>query len=178
MRRIVKINVSNSIKSLKLIFLEDRFEKLDVFFTQIVFLGGIYMCSSVYFIDKQSNEEYIKYFLPFVILFLLYCIYRKAIEKKLTEINTIFDTKTNREILLNFFKDKDYEVSRDSKECLILNQGGYLLSQTISTVILISDNKIYFTILKQGFRMDPPVLYSHITLKKELENYFASITKK
>jgi hypothetical protein len=172
MRRILKINVSKSIKDRRLIFSESRYEKLDQFFTYITFLFGIYILVSIYFVEKQPLNEFLKYSIPLIILFLIYCIYRKIIEKKLIEINTDFDKETNTIILLNFAKNKNYEVFRESKEILIFNESGYLLSKTISSIFLVCDNKIYFTILKQGFRMDPPTLFSHITIKKELKNYF------
>ena len=175
MRRIVKIEIDKSIKSRTLIFSEDWYEKANQIAAYFVFALGIYICGSVYFEKMTANDEFIKYISPIGIVFFIYCIYRKVVEKKLTIINTSFNTETSHKFLLKFAQSKSYEISRESKQCLIFNDNGYILSQTISMVLLICDNKIYFTILKQGFRMDPPVLFSHISLKKELENYFANI---
>jgi hypothetical protein len=172
MRRIVKINISKSIKDEKLIFFESWPEKLDLLFTYAFFIFGVYILASIYFTKKQPLDTFLKYLIPLIILFIIYCIYRKIAENKLIEIKTNFDKKTNVKILLDFAKNKKYEVFRESKECLIFNENGYILSNTTSIVFLICENKIYFTILKQGFRIDPPVLFSHFTVKKELKKYF------
>ena len=173
MRNIVNINIAKSIELGKLTFSEngtDKFAKLISYFTLIF---AIYICYSTYYFESQANKELIIYLIVVPIAFLLYSIYRLAIEKKLLEVKTNFNAETNRKILLEFAKKNDYQISKDSNECLILNKDGYIVSRIISLVIIIQDNKLYLTILKDGFKFNAPTLYSHISTKNELEKYFA-----
>lgn len=176
MRKIVNINITKSIKLGKLSFSEDgtdKFAKLISYFTLIL---AIYICCSTYYFEIQSNKELIIYLIVVLIVFLLYCIYRLAIEKTILEVKTNFNIETNRKMLLDFARKNDYQVSKDSNECLILNKDGYIFSKIISLVIIIQDNKLYLTILKDGFKFNVPTLFSHISTKNELEKYFADFT--
>lgn len=173
MGQIIKVDESKKFK--KLIFAGNRSTSLDDLFTYTAFLFGLYLFGSIYFVEKLSVNDFLSYLLPLPISFLCYAFYRKIIEKKLLLINTKFSKKTNRKILVDFAKCKSYNVLNEGKGYLIWEERGAVFSHTILTYVIIDEEQIYFTRLKKGYRIDPPVLFSHLKLKSELQWYFNSI---
>lgn len=176
MRKIVKIDIPKSIKQEKLLFEEAWFDKLQSIALYIFFSFAIILFSSIYGVKStNSNEEFYKYLSAFGIILFAYIIYRKATEKKLFVQKSNFEQEKNNQILLQFAKEKSLEIYRQSKECLIFNREKDDLNTNYkkSMIFLLDENKIYFTIIQDGYRLNLPVLLSHYFLKKDIKKLFS-----
>ena len=125
---------------------------------------------------NSSNNRAIGFVIfPLIILFGLYGLYRKLSEKKLIGINTSLPRHKNKENLLEFLKLNGYEVSRESKEIVIVNVEDILSFNKLWTktiTFIVDDRRIYFTIVKNHTKLNPPVFFSHWSLKADLKKYF------
>lgn len=181
MRRIVKINIEESVSQNKLIFQEEWLDKFDRFVVYVFFSGFIiYPALTIFEADfNNPNDKFISLtILPLCILFGLYVVYRKATEKLLFTLTTPFDRQKNKQILLNYADKQQLEVYRKSNDCLILNEslGDFNPSHKKSMVFILKDNQVFFTILKDQFKLNLPTLTSHLYLKHDLKKLFTSQT--
>lgn len=174
MRHIVKVNIEQSVNKQKLVFEEEWSDKIDRVAIYIFFSGFIiYPLLLIFKADfSNSNDKFFSLtILPVFVLFGCYVIYRKATEKLLFKIITDFDKQKNREILLDYADKVKLEIHRKSNDLLIFNEtiGDFNTSHKKSIVLIIKDNIVFFTILKDQFRLNLPTLTSHIFLKNDLK---------
>lgn len=177
MRRIAKINIDQSVSRQKLIFEEEWLDKFDRIVIYL-FLSGLVIYPILIIMAADFNNKNDKIFsltfLPLVILFGIYVIYRKATEKLLFKINTPFDRQKNRQILLEYADKKQFEIYRRSNDCLIFNESisDFNPRYKKSMVFIVKNNVVYFTILKEQFKLNLPTLTSHLFLKSDLKKMF------
>ncbi len=174
MKRISKINIDQSVSRQKLVFEEEWLDKFDRIIVYLFFSGlVVYPILTIMVADFNNKND--KFFslaiLPLVILFGLYVIYRKATEKLLFKINTPFNRQKNRQILLDYADKQQFEIYRKSNDCLIFNEsiGDFNPRYKKSMVFIVKDNVIFFTILKEQFKLNLPTLTSHLFLKSDLK---------
>ena len=113
-----------------------------------------------------------RYYIVFILsLISLYIIYRKATEKNLTEIITKSDLEKNKEIVNNYCSSLGFEKYRYSKNLIIYNSNnafGWGSNHHVSRIFIFKENRIYFTMIKDGFKLNAPVLFSQFILKNDL----------
>ena len=174
MRRIAKINIDQSVSLQKLVFEEEWLDKFDRIVIYLFFSGlVVYPILSIMGADFNNNNDklFSLVIFPLVILFGLYVIYRKATEKILFKINTPFDWQKNRLILLEYAVKQQFEIYRKSNNCLIFNESisDFNPRYKKSMIFIVKDNVIFFTILKEQFKLNLPTLTSHLYLKSDLK---------
>ena len=173
MRNLKALNTEKSIESSKLVFDEtwvDKFEKWGLY---LLCFYVFVLPFTIFFdpyrdINKTGNEYYIVFFLSIIST---YIFYRKATEKKLTEIIGKSDIDKNKELVNNYCSELGYEKYRNSKILLIYNSEnlfGWGSQHQVSRIFMFKENKIYFTIIKDGFKLNFPVLFSQFILKNDL----------
>ncbi|CAM3586677.1 hypothetical protein FSS13T_22600 [Flavobacterium saliperosum S13] len=174
MRQLKNLNVHKSINTKSLIFEENFGDKLDritiyLFFTYFGIMPYLYA-------DFSKDNQNIYYFISSLLsLFCLYVVYRKATEKNLNKIETFNSLEINREIINNYCKQKGYQKQRNSNNILIyIEENPYTLSNSYHTsrIFLLDNNDVYFTIIKDNFRLNIPVLISQIILKSDMKKIF------
>ena len=77
--------------------------------------------------------------------------------------------------MLEFLKQKGYEVFTESKDIIIVNVEESLSFNNLWTktiTFITDDRKIYFTMVKNYPKINPPVFFSHWSLKADLKKYF------
>ncbi|NNV57257.1 hypothetical protein [Limnovirga soli] len=125
---------------------------------------------------NNSNDRALAFVLfPLIILFGLFGLFRKLIEKKLIVIETSSPRHTNKKHLLEFLKLNGYEVFGESKEVIIVSfeeNLSYDNRWTKTITFIIDDGRIYFTMVKNYPKVNPPVFFSHWSLKADLKKYF------
>ena len=181
MRRIIKINIDESVSRHELIFEEEWLDKFDRLVVYIFFSGLIiYPALTMFEADfNNPNDKFISLtILSLCMLFGLYVVYRKATEKLLFALTTPFDRQKNRKILLDFADKQQLEVYRKSNDCLILNEsiGDFNPSYKKSMIFILKDNLVLFTILKDQYKLNVPTLTSHIFLKYDLKKIFKKVS--
>jgi hypothetical protein len=165
-----------------LIIKRDWLDKIDAITDKIVFssllisfVGCLFL---IYFQGeiKNSSEKAISYVVfPIAILFGLYSLFRKITENRLTSFTTDFAGPRNKELLLIFLEQKGYDSVSGNKEVVITDVEETLSFNKIwkkTITFIVADNKIYFNIVKKYPVLNPPVLFTHLFLKRDLKKYF------
>jgi len=162
----------------------DWLDKIDTITDKVVFsfliLAFVGSLSLIYFQGetKNSNEKAIGYVIfPIVILFGLYSLIRKTTENRLICIKTPFAGHRNKEFLLDFMRQNGYDFVRGSKEVIIADVEESISFNKIwkkTVTFIIADNKLYFNIVKKYPILNPPVLFTHLFLKRDLKKYFVN----
>ncbi len=174
MRNLKELNVTESIRRKKLIFTEDFCDHFDKIIVYLFFGWGLLLPFLIFLNPHESSEKnnfgyYLIFFLSF---FCGYTIYRKATEKKLTEIESKFDLKKNKELINEYCKKMMFESYRNSYNIIIYNSTSsfeFNPNYKTSRIFLFDDKKIYFTMIKENRRLNIPVLFSQIILKYNIK---------
>jgi hypothetical protein len=176
MRQLKNLDISKSIESKKLIFEEGWFDKFDTFTNYFAFLALI--CFSVVCFKEldSSRDNGLEYFiLSLVFCFSLYMAYCKFTEKHLKEIEFTIHKEEAKQRILEYGKKYNYRISKISNNLIFLNEPINDLSPgncEKTTIIFFKENSIFYTLIREGFKLNGPVLISqHITrmdLKKLL----------
>ena len=174
MRNLKDINVTESIRSKELIFTEDFSDYFDKIILYLFFGCGFILPFFIYFNPHDSSDKNkFEYYLIFILsVFCGYTIYRKLREKKLTEIESKYDLKKNKELVNEYCKKMGYKNNRNSYNIIIYNSTSSFEFNTnyeTSRIFLFDDKKIYVTMLKENRRLNVPVLFSQIILKCDIK---------
>ena len=124
-------------------------------------------------LSRNSKETGIEYYLLFILcVFFGYSFYRKATEKQLTEIKSKFEIEQNRKLINNYCAEKGFEKYRNSINIIIYNSENDLSFNSnykISRIFLLDNHSIYITMIKENHKLNIPVLFSQIFLRKDIE---------
>ena len=115
--------------------------------------------------------------LPLLVLFGLYTLYRKISEAELIKIQTSFPQHKNKKDLLVFLQQKGYQITGESNEIVVVTGEEELSCNkrwTKTITFIISDNNIYFNIVKNHPSINPPVFFTHLFLKRDLRKLFSA----
>ncbi|MET3025406.1 hypothetical protein ABXT06_01900 [Flavobacterium sp. UW10123] len=175
MRRLKNLNIRKSIEQRKLVFSENWFDKFDTITIYMFFSWGFIMPFLVYFNPyRDYSKTGIEFYLLFIFsFFCAFTIYRKAIEKKLTKIVSKYDTGKNKGIIIEYCESKGFEKHKNSGNLIIYNSLNYLAINPrfqTSRIFILDKNDIYFTMIKENQKMNVPVLFSQISLKRDIKN--------
>jgi hypothetical protein len=172
MRELKKLNPEDSISKRQLIFNEDWSDKFNrlmvyVFSSPFIFLPIVMILNEKFL---NSNEEFVLYcVLPASFIFGLYTCYRNATEKRLSKIDTNLSRQTIKKLLLEYAEKNRYEIYRKSDGCVILNEAyGNSICYKKTRIFFFRDNLILFTVIRDGFRLNLPTLFTHLFLKRNL----------
>ncbi|WP_394774495.1 hypothetical protein [Flavobacterium sp.] len=175
MRSLKNLNVKKSIDQNKLVYSEDWFDKFDRITIYMFFTWGFLTPFLVY---SDPYRDYSKTGIEFYLLFIfsLFCaftIYRKATEKQLTKIVSKYNAEENKLLINQYCEKKGFEKHRNSGNVIIYNSNNYLSYRPFQTsrIFILAKNNIYFTMLKENQKMNTPVLFSQISLKRDLEKF-------
>ena len=178
-REIRKLNIEDSILKGKLIFKEGYLDKINrltvyIFFSPLIILPVLMILNQNF---ENANDAFLLYTIfPISIFTGLYIFYRNASEKSLIKIETKFSKEDTRKLLLDHAESKGYEIYRKSGDCIILNEKSSDFNESYkrSSIIFIQDYEVSFSVIKDGFRLNLPVLFSHLMLKRDLAKLFKS----
>lgn len=183
MRELRNLDISKSIESKKLIFEENWIDKFDIFTNYLAFSAlAIFSFLVLLEINPNSENDQVEYFIfPLVIIFSIYSFYCKYSEKHLKEIRFEIHREDAKQRILEYGKDFDYRISKISNDLIFLNEnisyfgfGNY--EKTI--IIFIKDKSILITVIKEGFRINAPVLFSQHFIKSDLKKTLKRSRKK
>ncbi|WP_269236836.1 hypothetical protein [Flavobacterium flavigenum] len=167
MIKIDKINFEKSIKNKMLIFKEDWYLIFDKFFI-VVYLSGISFMFS-FIIVKEEKKEYLILLLP--IAFVLFGVYRKITEKKLSTICFRKSTEEKRQIVEDFCTQKKFEIQLSSNKVVILKEQHGFGNYHRSYVFLLDDEAFYYCTLRDNFRTNFPSIWSHYFVKRDFMKF-------
>jgi len=174
MRSLKNLNIRKSIEQRKLVYSENWFDKFDAITIYMFFSWGFLMPFLVYF---NPYRDYSKTGIEFYLLFIfsLFCgftIYRKATEKQLTKIVSKYNAEQNKLYINEYCQKKGFEKYRNSGNVIIYNNLNYLAINSrfqTSRIFILDKNDVYFTMIKENQKMNIPVLFSQIFLKRDIK---------
>lgn len=171
MREVKKIDLNKSFTLKRLIFSENWIDKIDRILIYVVF-GSLIILSAFMILKADfnlSNQKLISLTaFPLVIFLSFYIVYRTATEKFLIELTTQFNEGKNRQVLVMFADKNKLIVSRDSRECVILNTRHY----RTTVIFIVKDNIVLYTAMTNGYRINFPTLIFHLLLKQRLKEEY------
>ncbi len=177
------IDTTKSIDKGRLIMKLNWLDNFEIITDRIAFsmlLASFVGCLSLIYFQggiNNSNEKAIGYVIfPIIISFSLYGLFRKITESRLISFETHFAEHRNKEVLLIFLEQKGYDFVRGNKEVVIADVEESLSFNKIwkkTITFIVADNKIYFNIVKKYPVLNPPVLFTHLFLKRDLKKYFS-----
>lgn len=174
MRSLKNLNITKSIERNQLVYSEDWLDKFDKITIYLFFSWCFLMPFLVYFNPyRDYSKTGIEFYLLFIFSFYaLYVIYRKATEKQLSKIESKFDAEKNRFLINEYCKVKGFEKYRDAKNIIIYNNLNYLAINPrfqTSRIFILDKNNIYLTMIKENQKLNVPVLFSQISLKRDIK---------
>lgn len=175
MRRLKNLNIKKSIEQNKLIYSEDWFDKFDRIVIYLFFSGGFINPFLIYFNPyRDYSKTGIEFYLLFIFsFFCAFTIYRKATEKQLTKIVSKYNAEENKLLINQYCEKKGFEKHKNSGNVIIYNRSNY---QSInprhqtSRIFILDKNNIYLTMIKESHKLNLPVLFSQISLKRDIQN--------
>jgi hypothetical protein len=173
------IDIESSINTRRLVCKHSWLDILDkVVFCMLCISMMAYPSLLLFKTDISNPNDKVLAFtiLPLAILFGMYGLYRKLTETKLLRIETSFARHKNKEMLLAFLKQRGHEIFRQNKEVIIVTNEEDLSFNKLWTktiTFIISDKVILFNIVKNYPKLNPPVLFSHLFLKRDLKKFVA-----
>ena len=111
---------------------------------------------------------------PFLLLFGVYGIYRVLQNKRYTTINTGLDKSHNRNIIIEFLKSRGYKILKQSDTSLfVIEEESLSYDELWATNIWFEfmDGSILFNIQKHYPIINPPVIFSHLLLQRDIKGF-------
>ncbi|MCF8323004.1 MAG: hypothetical protein K9I26_07705 [Flavobacterium sp.] len=165
-----EISYSKSIKLGKLVYKKGIGEKLNRIILYIIAFQ-LFLASVFILLDNNVPKTFFNVIsLSVAILFSLYYNYRIYREKKLSKIQTTNEAKKNHILIQDYASNNNYTIYHNSSNTIVLKSS---FISTMYIFLFISKQEINFVILKEGFKLDPPVLFSHIRFKRSLKKHLA-----
>lgn len=174
MRNLKNLNIKKSIESGKLVYSEDWLDKFGTIVLYLFFSWGFILPFLVYFNPyRDYSKTGIEFYLLFIFsIFCVFTIYRKATEKQLTKIISKYNSEENKLLINEYCEKKSFEKYRNSKNIIIYNKLNYLAINPrfqTSRIFILDKNDIYLTMIKENQKLNIPVLFSQISLKRDIK---------
>lgn len=174
MRSLKNVNIKKSIETKRLVFDESWYDKSDTYFQYFVYLILIlFPIPAIKLINpttQNSNFEYAIFFIPIIIG--LYSLYCKLLEKKLKELKFTVDKEEAIARILAYGKKDDYRISKIGHNLIYLNEWTGEVSHKVrerTIIIFFTESSILYTLIKEGMRMNSPVLINQHIVRRELK---------
>lgn len=183
MRELKNLDISKSIESKKLIFEENWIDKFDIFTSYLAFSAlAISSFLTLFVINPNSENDRVGYYIfALVIIFSLYAFCCKFSEKHLKKIKFDIHREDAKQRILEYGKNNDYRISKISNDLIFFNEptSDSLFGNFEKTIcIFFKEDCILFTVIKEGFRINMPVLFSQHFIKSDLKKALKRSRKK
>lgn len=125
---------------------------------------------------KVGEQKYSSIILYLVLILALYNIYRKINELKLTTINMKLGKIKNNILVQKCALKLHCEILENNNEIIIVKYpiNNFIFKQQFKFIFfIITDDAIKFTVLNNYSKINPPVLFTHLKIKKTLKQYLA-----
>jgi hypothetical protein len=176
MRTLNNIDIIKSIDSKKLQYDKGWGEYFDALIFPVAIIFGFVVCPLLilfFEIDLNNpNEKFIGYtVLPLVIIIGSNLAIRKITELHLKTIPTTFNEQDTFDSIILFSENENYKIRRKSNYCIVMDQFKDDSKFARTVVLFITDNKLYFTMIQDNFKINTPTFISHILFKRNLKRW-------
>lgn len=173
MRSLKNVQITESIERKKLIYNESFSDKIDKYMIYLVFIALTYFSIiGMYEIKPSANSgfEYILYISIFIFgSYISYCTFT---EKKLKEISFSMREEEAKRRILDYGKKGHFRITKIASNLIFLNEPINNLSklnEERTTIIFFRNQSILYTIIKNGTKINAPVLLSQHLIRKDLK---------
>jgi hypothetical protein len=174
MRKLSNIAIEQSIFQKRIICDKESADGMDHFFIYVI-LGTVFFGSIAALADldyNNPNHLLLAYAgIPLLILCCAYVLYRKITEKHLFFLKTSYTKKQLLPMLLDFAKEYSMELYPQSDGLLLFNETPDESKPEYkkTSIFIIRDYEIHFAVLKDHYKLNYPVLFEHLLLRRELK---------
>lgn len=167
------MSIIKSIECRKLIIDENWSDKLDTYTNYFLFSTCIVSAILCFREITPSLNNSLEYFILISLsAFSLYGLYSKATEKKLKEIKFNIHKEEAKSRILQYGKKYHYRISKISANLIFLNEPTDLYSageHEMTTIIFFTNDSILYTLIKEGQKLNLPVLLSQHLVRRDLK---------
>lgn len=154
----------------------DWFSLFETIFFCFLACAMIFAGISLIIITKNPNANerpFVYFFLPVAILLSLYAAYRKIFENRLLIVFTGLPKEKAKKRLIDFIGSQPYDrVTHHGYILFAMEYRELRMNETKVTTFIITDNEILFNKVRMDYRLNAPVLFSHLFLKRRLRKFF------
>lgn len=161
MRNISYLNINESIKKKRLIHKRDLIDKIDYYTFIFLWISSIV---AIFFLIKDNY-----FFCLIIFIILSYFLIRKIFEYRLKIIKTNNSIELNKERVLKYINERKFELYRNNSKCIIFNESDDNFGHCTTTILFFIDDLVYYTTIKDGFKMNFPTIITHIFIKRDLK---------
>jgi hypothetical protein len=173
MRSLTNLDIEKSIQTKKLIFEESWGSKFETLFMYFFFLVFIYYSLSCLITIKRSANSDLENFIAIGgLIFSIYFVYCKFTEKHLKEIKFNIHREEAKQRILEYGKKYHFRISKISANLIFLNEPISSLSfwgEERTTIIFFRGQSIFYTLIKNGTKINSPVLFSQHLMRRDLK---------
>lgn len=171
MRNISYLNNEESIKKGKLIYKQDFLDKIDFYVFFLVFFISIFMIVNLIRSTdfNKPNDSFFSYLFLLFPLVSFYLLVRKIFEERLKIIKTKNSLELNREKVLEYINKRKLELYRNNGKCIIFNESHDSFGHCTTTILFFKGELVYYTTIKDGFKLNVPNTLTHIFIKNGLK---------
>ncbi len=175
MRNLQEIAIDKSIAIKKLQFKKNWVEYFDSFITAFILISLIIFSYFLYFFEinyENKNDRFMAFVvLPIIVLFSIYMIYRQFTEFNLKKIETKLNKNLLHQSIIDFARSTEFKILKNSKNCIIIEKPK-LNPINVKIVILFPiDNCIYYTMINDSYKLNSPIVISHLLFARDLKNW-------
>jgi hypothetical protein len=181
-RNLSNINIKESIRRKRLVFKENFSYIINISF--IILYFSLAFAMSIAFNYQWLTSDGLDIFtnlllLPLISFLCLCIVWRKLSEKRLAQIQTNSKKEDTIRTLVEYARSRKYSLYMRSPQCLIFTMPSSMIdifsfTQYKSFIILLDEDRILFTILTKGARLDLPVLFTHLIIRNDLKKLLCS----
>lgn len=173
MRSLTNLDIEKSIQSRKLIYDEKGYDKIDIYTNYLVFISLIFFSMlTLMKIKPSANDDFEYIIYACLLLFGLYGFYCTFTEKNLKEIKFNIHKEEAKQRILEYGKKYHFRISKISANLIFLNEPTSSLSfwgEERTTIIFFSGQSIFYTVIKNGTKINSPVLLSQHLMRRDLK---------
>jgi hypothetical protein len=165
-------NFEETIRKKSVVFNAKWFNILDFIIFNITVINFIVCLVLIFRIAdlKNPNERFVVYtILPITLVFTLFMWYKKLVEKRLLVIETKLNKNEARQKITQMVKSWQWKVQRSNANYLQATTEMEVFARGKKVIIIYCDNKIYLNVLSDNYKIRMPVLFSDISIKKDIE---------
>lgn len=171
MKTILKIDFEKSIDKKWLFYKESYLDKFDTLIHILISLSICYSTYATLISQKKFNENERFFIYIFILLSSVICFitFKKLTEKRLKVIELKNTEQENIKLLKKLSQKKGWLEFRSNPNTLIFYENAGDWNKYIK-IFLFKDNKIYYTVLTERFRLNYPTFTENNSVKKLLES--------
>jgi hypothetical protein len=166
----IQVDFENTVSKNRLVRNDNNFSRTIVIYAAcLAIVALLYQFYTEYIKDPLYGKIFLYGVCPVVIVLLAYVMYKKAVEKRLLGISSRVDLGTTKQIVVQYFRNKKWEIEYNEGNNLVATQPIDLRDE-IQATIIFSEGYLLLNVIRNyyGNKTAMPLLFAETEVKKDL----------